>query len=803
MNLLDDFRHALRVLRRSPGFTAVAGLALALGIGANTAIFSLVNAVLLRPLPVAGLERMYVIREDLPGIDLLQAQLSPPEVRDLEARNNVFEAVTGWQMQDRTLTGFGEPVRVSVSNTLGGFFDALDVNPLAGRFFEAGHSIQGPREVVVLSHGLWQQLSGGDASFIGTVLQLDGVGYEVIGVMPPDVRYPRGAQMWVPFPYTERWSQTSQRGTLIMTTIARVLPGVTESELTAALDLEVERWNEQYADDERFEKTLTATGFIEYQAGSLRLILLVLMGAVAFVLLIAAANVASLQLVRASARAREIAVRAALGSSRSRIVRQLFIESLLLAVIGGVVGMWIGSLVLALFARWEPAQRMNLSEIALDPTVFEFSALAALVAAIAAGMIPALRGARVSPQDALREQTRGGTAAPAQQRLLRAGIVLQVALALVLVLGSGLLVRTLTRLLSSDPGFAPAGVLTAQVSIPSRVYDSPERVTAFYDQLLERLRATPGVQDAAFVWGLPFTGQGGSSPFDIVGQPAEPGEPPRHAEGRYVSSDYFRTMQIPILEGREFTESDRAGSPIVTIIDQTFAEQYFPNGDAIGQRIQHFVGESTIIGIVGRVDHDEVGDAPKAVAYYSFGYAPWMTGRTAVLRSELPVASVTDAVRGAVTNLDPNVPIYDIQRMESRITQSLGPRHLAMLAFGGFAALALTLASLGIYGVMRYTTAQRTHEIGIRMAIGADGRDVLDMILRQGMFLAAVGVILGIAAALALTRFLEGVLFGVSPYDPISFLIATIVLASVAFTATWLPARRATRVGPMEALRSE
>jgi predicted permease len=418
-------------------------------------------------------------------------------------------------------------------------------------------------------------------------------------------------------------------------------------------------------------------------------------------------------------------------------------------------------------------------------------------------MIPALRGARVSPQEALREQTRGGTAAPAQQRLLRAGIVVQVALALVLVLGSGLLVRTLTSLLTSDPGFAPGGVMTAQVSIPPRVYDAPERVSAFYDQLLEQLRATPGVQGAAFVWGLPFTGQGGSSPFEIAGRPAEPGEPPRHAEGRYVSSDYFRTMEIPILQGREFAESDRTGAPLAAVIDQTFAEQYFPTGDAIGQRIQHFIGEATIVGIVGRVDHDEIGDAPKAVAYYSFGYAPWMSARTAVLRSELPAASITDAVRRAVTNLDPNVPIFDIERMESRITQSLGPRRLAMLAFGGFAALALTLASLGIYGVMRYTTAQRTHEIGIRMAIGADGRDVLDMILRQGMFLTAVGVALGIAAALALTRFLEGVLFGVSPYDPVSFTFATIVLAAVAFTATWLPARRATRVGPMEALRSE
>jgi predicted permease len=802
-HVLGDIRQAVRMLRRSPGFTAIAALALALAIGANTAIFSLVNAVLLRPLPVEGLDRLYVIREDLPGIDLFQAPLAPAEVQDLTLRRDVLEAVTGLQSQDMTLTGFGEPVRVSVAATLADFFGVLGVRPHAGRVYGPEHSTVGPREVAVLSHALWQQLSGGDPAFLGTVLQLDGIGYEVIGVMPPDVRYPRTAQVWVPFAYTERWTQPNQRGTLIMTTLARVHHGVTEAQLGSQLGVEVARWNEQYAGEARWAKVLTSASFVEYQAGSLRLILLVLMGAVALVLLIAAANVASLQLVRASARAREIAVRAALGSGRARIARQLLIESLLLAALGGAAGVWIGTLVLDLFIRWEPARQMNLSEIPLDGTVLAFSALAALVAAVAAGTIPALRAARISPQAALREQSRGGSASTAQQRLLRAGIVLQVALALVLVLGSGLLVRTFTRLLSSDPGFAPNNVMTAQLSIPSRAYDSRPKIAAFYDELLAQLRATPGVEDAAFAWGLPFTTDGSSSPFEITDRPAQPGEPARHAEGRYVSDDYFRTLRIPVLAGREFDATDREGAPVVAVIDQTFAEQFFPDQDPVGQRIRHFIGEATIVGVVGRVDHDEIGDAPKAVAYYPFGHANWMTARTAVVRSALPAATITDAIRGAVSNLDPSVPIYDVQRMSGRITQSLGPRRLAMLAFGGFAALALVLASLGIYGVMRYTTTQRTHEIGIRMAIGANGRDVVGMILRQGMILAFIGVTLGVLAALALTRFLEGVLFGVSPNDPVSFAVATILLGGVALVASWVPAHRATRVGPMEALRAE
>jgi putative ABC transport system permease protein len=801
--LLEDLGHALRVLRRGGAFTLIAILTLALGIGVNTAIFSLVNAVLLRPLPVDALDRLVVIRQDLPEIDLFDAQLAPAEVQDLAAGAGAFQAVTGFQVGDRTLTGQGEPARVAVASTLGDFAGVFGVLPQLGRFYGPDHSTAGPREVAVISRGLWRQLSGEDPDFIGTLLELDGISYEVIGVMPGELRYPRQVQVWVPFAYTDRWQQPQMRGTLIMTTVARLRPDVTRPQLDAGLQLEVRRWSETYSGGAAMGKTLTSIGFVEYLAGPLRLILLVLMGAVVFVLMIVAANVTCLQLVRAAGRSKELAVRAALGASRARLARQLLIETVVLGLLGGAFGLWIGTLVLDLIERWQPARQMYLADITLDTTVLAFTALAALVAAAASGMAPALRAARVDPQDVLRDAPRGASASLARQRVLRTGIVLQIALALVLVLGSALMLRTLSRLLSTNPGFSPVNVTTAQVTLPGTSYGSPDRIAAFFDPLLERVRALPGIDDAALVWGLPLTNQGSSSPFEIIGRAPDPGEPAWHAEGRYASTGYFRTMGITI-RGREFEDADRVGSPIVAIIDRTFAEQFFPNEDPIGKQIRHFIGDrATIVGIADRVDHDEIGDAPKAVAYYSLGHASFMSWRTIVVRSTEPVGTVAAMIRAVVADLDPNVPIYDVQTMEGLIEQSLGPRRLALFALGGFAALALTLAALGIYGVMRYTTAQRTREIGIRMAVGAQGKDVVRMVIRQGMTMAALGVALGIGAALALTRLMSGVLFGVSPHDPLAFIGATTLLAAVALLACWVPAHRATRLDPIEVLRAE
>jgi len=801
--LLQDLRHAARALRKAPGFTLLAVVALAIGIGANTAIFSLVNAVLLRPLPVAGLDRLHVVREDLPPLDLYAARLAPAEVLDLAEREDVFEAVTGFLEGDRTLTGYGEPQRVGVATTLGDFVGVFGVRPRLGSFYRPEQSLDGTHRVAVVSHGLWQQLSGGDPGFVGRTLELNGVPHEVVGVMPPGMRFPRGAQIWVPLALTPEERQN--RGRLIMTTVVRTRPGVGEAQLATHLAAEARRWNDEYHGGGEL-KALTSTPFVEHLAGPLRTVLLVLLGAVGFVLLLAAANVASLQLVRAAARSKELAVRAALGAGHGRIARQLLAESALLALLGGAVGLWLGSLVLELVARWQPAQQMNLTDIPLDGAVLGFTALAALLAAVASGFVPALRAARVDPQTALREVGRGASAGRSRHRLLRAGSVLQVALALVLLLGSGLMVRTLSQLLAADPGFDPRNVHTARVSIPGLVYDTPERRLAFFDALLERVRALPGVDHAALVWGLPFTDMNDSSPFEIIGRPSREGDPPRHAEARIVSADYFRTMGIRVLAGRVFDDSERPGTPRVTIIDRTFAEQFFPGEDPIGKQIGSgwtSMQPATIIGVVERVDHDEIADAPKAVAYYPFGHTPYYATYAIVVRSAQPIGSITNALRAVLADLDPNVPLYDVQTMEGRIERSLGPRRLAMLALAGFAALAVILAALGIYGVMRYTTGQRTHEIGIRIAIGAQRGDVVRLVLRQGMAIVAAGLGIGLGAALVLTRAMRSVLFGISPHDPLTFAAATALLAGVALIAIWLPANRATRVDPVTALRVE
>ncbi len=802
--MANDIRYALRSLKKQPGFTVVAVATLALGIGANTAIFSVVNAVLFRPLPAEGLDQLVVIREDLPGLDLLNIELAPAEAVDLAARTDVFQAVTGFRAGARTLTGYGEPARLETAATVGDFRAVFGIEPHLGRFYDPAQSVEGPLDVAVVSQGLWQQLSGGDSSFVGSTIRLDDVAHVVVGVLPPGFRYPREAQVWVPFAFTDRWTTPQARGSLFMSTVARVRPERSGAEVAAALDAEAKRWNELYTPGAEVGKRLHATGFVTHLAGPLRLILLVLLGAVAFVLMIAAANVASLQLVRVAGRSREIAVRTAVGAGRGQIVRQLLVEAALLAGAGGAGGLWLGVVSLDLLERWAPAQQMHLSDIPLDGRVLAFTALAALFSAVAFGTMPALRAAGVPPRDALRESGRGDGAGPRRHRLLRAGVAVQLGLALLLVLGSGLMIRTLARLLAANPGFDAANVTTAQVSVAGGAYDTPAKRLAFFDALLERLRALPGVDDKALAWGLPFTDQIDSSPFDIPGRPARSGEPDRHAEARMVSPGYFRAMRIPLLRGADFDGSERPGSPFVAVIDETFAEQFFPGEDPVGREIIGYFGDpATIIGVAARVDQREVGDRPKAVAYYSYRHQPWLGWRSLVLRSDLPVGAVTEMMRAAVAEVDPNVPLYDVQTMADRIARSLGPRRLAMLALGAFAVLSVLLASFGVYGVMRYTTSQRTHEIGIRMAIGARPGDVLGLVIRQGLGATTVGLAGGVLAALALTRLMAGMLFEVSPHDPVVFAGATLVLGAVAVFASYVPARRATRVDPLEALRTD
>jgi len=534
-------------------------------------------------------------------------------------------------------------------------------------------------------------------------------------------------------------------------------------------------------------------------------VLLVLSGAVAFVLLIACANVGSLQLVRAAARAREIALRSALGAGPQRIVRQLLVESLILALAGGALGLCLGVLTLELLARWDPTQQHALDNVRLDRTVLIFTAVVSMAAAVVFGTLPALRAARIDLQRALAEGGRRTAGSLGPSRLLHASVVVQVALALVLLLGSGLMIRTLGHLLDTSPGFNAGRLVTAQVALPGSRYASVPSQTAFYDALLERLRAVPGIEGATLVWALPFSTQiRDSSPFEIAGRPTREGEPQRHAEYRVVDGDYFRTMGIPVLRGRTFDARDAFGSPggQVALIDETFASQFFPKEDPVGQEIQHARGPARVIGVVGRVHHGEIGEPAKALAYYHFRQT-WSAQMALVVRTSLEPTAAATLLRSTVREIDPGLPLYGVATMEQRIQYSLGNRRLAMVALAGFSALALLLATLGVYGVVAYRTAQRTGEIGLRMALGATRGQVLHLIVRQGMRMTTLGVVIGLGAALALTRLIEGILYGVSARDPLTFALVTSLLAVAALAATLVPARHAARVDPALTLRSD
>jgi putative ABC transport system permease protein len=797
--LRQDLQYSLRKLSHSPGFTVVAVLTLAFGIGANTAIFSIINSVLVRPVATPDPDRLVVIREDLPGLNLLNTELSPAEVLDLADRTDVLETVGGYRPYAWNLTGSSAPVRVDGAITLGHFFEVFRVRPHLGRLYTADNSTNGQHQIVVLSYGAWQQHTGGDPSIIGRTIQLDGHAREVVGVLPRDFQYPRSAQIYQPFNLTPQARQ--RRGTLIMIALARLRAGVTHAQLAGQLEAEAARWNEQF----KGSKVLYAVPLAEYHAGRLRVVLFVLMGAVVFVLLIACANVGNLQLVRTLGRTRDVAVRAALGAGRGRIVRQLLVESGMLAALGGGLGLLLGASILELLSGWDPAQRHAFDEVRLDGTVLGFTALVTVVAAVAFGTLPALRATRVELQRVLRDESRGAAGSLERSRVLRGSVVVQIALAFVLIIGSGLMTRSLERLLESDFGFAPGGVVAAQIALPSSKYNTVPKQTAFYNAVLERLRTMPGVATASVGWALPFSDQiGDSSTFEIAGRPAKPGEPERHAEYRVVGGDYFRTMGIPLLRGRTFEDSDYLQSPSghVVLIDEYFATQFFPGEDPVGREIRHGRGPARIIGVVGSVAQRQIGEPRKAVSYYHFRQTS--SGSMAIVaRSATDVAAVGTLIRTCIREVDPELPVYDIATMDQRVQRSVADRRLAVLALGGFAGLSLLLAMLGVHGLIGYTTKRRTQEIGIRMALGASAGDVVRMVVREGMLMAALGILIGIGAALALTRLMEGILFGVGARDAMTFVVVTLVIAAVTLLSTILPARRAAHVEPLLALRSE
>ena len=798
-----DLRYGLRMLAKNPGFTLIAVLALALGIGANTAVFSVVNAVLLRPLPLKEPDRLVWmwgdrIRQQGNG----RGSISPPDFVDFREQNQVFERISAFQNFPFNLTGSGEPERINGVRVSAGFFETVGVAPLHGRTFVSEEEQDGRGQVAVIGYGLWQRRFGGDQSLVGKTISLNGNSVTVIGIMPLGFQFPRDEiELWTPI--TFGLQQTSVRRFHFIRPIARLKPGVSLEQAQAEINAITVRLEQQYPDSNtNYGARLVLLP--EQIVGDMRSTLWMLVAAVAFVLLIACANVANLLLARATTRQKEIAIRAALGAGRWRVVRQLLTESVALALCGGLLGFLIAWWGVKLLVALGPSNIPRLREVTVDGGVLGFTLVVSLLTGILFGLVPALQASRSGLGETLKEGSRGTTGLGG--RFMRSALVVsEIALSLVLLVGAGLVLKSFLRLSQIDPGFQSVNTLTMQVGLTQARYaDAPPRA-AFFQQLLPRLAALPGVQHAGAVSQLPMSGQNNDTSFVVEGRPpSSPGER-LGANQRVVTPDYFRALGIPLLKGRYFTERDTTTAPNAIIISQTFATQVFPNEDPIGKRLtidfgQPWTGE--IVGIVGAIRHAGLSIEPWREMYFAHAQNP-SGGMNLVVRAAGDPMILASAIKSEVQALDKDLPLFNIRTMETVVSDTVAQPRFRALLLGIFAAVALILAAVGIYGVMSYYVTQRTHEIGIRMALGAQRRDVLRLVVGQGMTLAVIGVGIGLAAAFALTRWIATLLYQVRPTDPMTFTIISLLLAVVALLACYIPARRASKVDPMVALRYE
>ena len=800
-NLLQDARYGLRMLWKNPAVTFVAVLALALGIGANTAIFSVVNAVLLRPLSYKQPDRLVIMWEKTPKMD---TSVAYPNFKDWVEHNEAFEQIAASRLHSFNLTGVGEPERLQgrmVSHT---FFSVLGVEPLKGRMFQPEEDRAGGPDVVVLNHGFWQRRFGGDESIVGQQIALNNRSYTVIGITPPSYRYGSEVDVFVPIGLFEQDYQ--QRGSHPgIYVVGRMKEGMTIESARASMDTLMARLEEQYPDTNK-DRRIHLESLYENTVGEVKSSLYVLLGAVAFVLLIACANVANLLLARSASRQKEIAIRTALGAGRMRIVRQLLTESVILALAGGALGLLLAWWGTDLLIASVPDDIPRLNEAGLDSRVLIFTTAVSVLTGLIFGLVPALQASRTDLNESLKEGERGSTGA--RHRLRGALVVAEVAVALVLLVGAGLMVRSFWRLQSVETGFDPQNVLTMQVSVAAKEGEGP-RVQNLVEEITRRVQSLPGVEAAAMASGMPFTGATETF-FKVDGRPMEEG---LMTVQYIVTPGYFDAMGVKLRKGRLFNDQDRKDAPLVVVIDESFAAKAFPGEDPIGKRILRGDGSDLyeIVGVVEHVKHygleGEVPVDPQsylAVAQVPDKFIHFVVGRMSlVARTKGDPAALTGAIRQQVLAADPNQPVYNARTMEEIVSQSMAQRRFSMMLLSIFAGVALLLAAVGIYGVMSYTVTQRTHEIGIRMALGAQRTDIVRMVVRQGMLLAVVGICLGVIAALLLTRVMSGLLYGVSASDPTTFASIAILLVSFAFLACFVPARRATKVDPMVALRYE
>jgi putative ABC transport system permease protein len=806
-DLWYDIRYGVRLLFKNPGLTAILVLALALGIGANSAIFSVVNALLLRPLPYKDSGRLVWVWETQP--QLSQAPFTPADFLDYQSQNKSFEQVATYFTQSLTLTGREEPERLRGSVVSADFFSILGAQPLAGRTLLPQEGQPGAERVAVISQGLWQRRFNSDPGALGQVLTLNGTNFTVVGVMPQEFRFPS--------PTTDLWLNPRQvipersvgstddvranRKNHWLPMVARLKPGVSVEQAQADMEAVARQLGQQFNSNHGVK----VISLQERIVGDVRTTLLALLGAVCLVLLIACANVANLLLARASARQREFAIRTAHGASRLRVIRQLFTESLLLALLGCGLGLLLAYWGVQFLTSALPPDTPRLKEIGLDSRVLGFTVLVSVLTGLIFGLAPALRASAVNLTESLKEGGRGSTEGFRSNRVRSLLVVSEIALSLVILVSAALLVRSYQHLQDVDPGFNPSNMLTLQLSLPITKYNDTAKLGAFFQQLVQRLEALPQSKAVTLANDIPLDGDMQTSAPRIEGRSNTPGEGAL-AGVHAISPNYFQVIGTPVLKGRAFTNADTLDTQQVIIINNTMAQRLFPNEEPLGKRIRFSddpkVPWAQIVGVVGDIKHEGLDAKPFMETYLPFPQSPRPLMAVMIRTTDDPT-NLVSAARNAVLEVDRDQPVYDIKTMEQRLSESIASRRLSMILFASFAGIALLLAVVGVYSVMSYSVSRRTHEMGVRMALGARALDVLKLVIWQGMTLALIGIFIGVLAAFAVTRLMSGLLYGVSATDPLTFAGVALVLVVVALLACLIPARRATKVDPMIALRYE
>ncbi len=811
--LLHEFRYAFRQLRKSPGFALISLITLALGIGANIAVFSVTNAVLLNPSGIPHAQGLVALRVRYRAIpDLSNISISPPDFADAAAGKDLFSSAA--VMQGTSFNFSREnatPELLHGAQVSAGYFDVFQAKPRLGRTFVPEEDQPGAEHEVVLSQRAWSQNFGSDPDIVGRSLLLNQQSYRVVGVMAADFDWPNQVDVWVPIALpAARYHDPKYRYNESLFGVARLRPGVSLQQVNAYLDRQGQA-NIASEGSKSFGRVsgwgMFALPLNEMTGGSLRKPLSLLLIAVGMVLLIACANIAGLQMARASGRERELAVRVALGATRGKLVRLALLESIVLTVGGVALGFAVASLTAPLLVRGLPSVLGSQIQATFDRPVLLFVTTVAVLCSLLCGVVPAWHRTQPGWFNALQESGRSGTSGTTGQRARSALVVAQVALSLLLLAGAGLLLSSLRALERVQSGFEPEGLLSARLSLPEKIYDKDEKQAAFYHALQERLQAVPGVKDAAIIDALPFSDNGGTASFFIQGRPTAPNDPGPHANIRVVSPNYFETLKIPVLMGRDFTEQDRAGSERVALVDSVLAHQLWPDKSPIGEHITNDDRVTgpwyTIVGIVGHARASSLeSDTNEGFYYFPLAQVP-IGSADIVVRSSRSPQDLTGDLGAAVRSVDSGIPLYDVKTMEERVNESLIGRRFVVLLLTTFAGLALLLAALGLYGVISYSVRLRTRELGVRMALGAQRSNVLQLVLLQGARLAVIGVACGVIGATAVGRIFSSLLFQVGVLSALPWLLASGLLLAVVLLATYLPARRAASIEPMEALRTE